>query len=308
MIPRVRNNFIAVVAISIMFFQCEKTIYTYDKTDPVVTVVPTILEVSDFSATIYWETDEACHARIKYGLSSGDYDSVFEVTENRQIHTETITNLQPFMTYYFKIYNWDFADNGPIKTDEQSFKTLHNEHSYIREGWGLYANHDYSGALSMMNQALAINNFNPEIHASLGWVLLRLDSLAQAREKLEFAYYLNPYLPLTLTGKALLAKLDDLPNIVIDYCQLIISREPEWSYAYYPKINIQLVRLLLAEAFVQTNRQSDAQAELDQAWTDNGLDPNIPVTWIVDHVTYNNYETALIAAIKFALSQQFSNV
>ena len=110
-------------------------------------------------------------------------------------------------------------------------------------------------------------------------------------------------MPLVLVGKVLLAQLDGLPDDVITYCQIVISREPEWEYRYNPSININLVRLLLAEAFAQTSQVSNAQKQLDLVWPENGLDPNIAASWVINNETYNDYFPALIAAIHYAMSQ-----
>jgi hypothetical protein len=110
-------------------------------------------------------------------------------------------------------------------------------------------------------------------------------------------------MPLTLAAKALLAQMDGQPDEVIAYCQIILNREPEWEYFHNPSLNIKLVRLLQAEAYVQTNQTTNAQTQLDLVWPDNGLDPNIPDTWVINGETYVDYTLALLAAIHYAISQ-----
>lgn len=283
-------------------FSCEKIVYTNDDTDPVFVVQPSAVGISDTSATLYWETDEACHTEIHYGITT-DYDSVVIETENRQLHTVTLTDLLPKMTYYCQVKVWDFADNGPVESGQFTFTTLPNEFSYLREAWEAYSAQNYTEAASLIDDALAINAHNPEIIASSGWIYLRTDQTAEARQAIETAYQLSPYMPLALAAKALLAQMDGQPEDVITYCQIILNREPEWEYVLNPSLNIKLVRLLQAEAYVQTNQTTNAQTQLDLAWPDNGLDPNIPDTWVINGETYVDYTLALLAAIHYAISQ-----
>jgi len=281
---------------------CEKIVYTTDNTDPAFTVQPTVIELADTSVTLYWETDEACHTEIYYGVTA-KYDSVYAEAENRQLHTVIIKELLPKMTYYYRVRIWDFVDNGPIESDEVNFITLPNEFSYLREAWGKYAEQQYTEAASLIGESLTLNDYNPEIIVTAGWIYLQLNQTDEAREAIETAYQLSPYMPLALAARALMAQMDGLPDDVITYCQIVISREPEWEYHYNPAININLVRLLLAEAYVQNNQVSNAQSQLDLAWSDNGLDPNIAASWVVNSETYNDYVLALLAAIRYALSQ-----
>lgn len=290
------------ILILFVFVSCEKIIYTTDNTDPTITIQPSIIEATDNSVQLYWKTDEACHAEVYYGISEGK-DSVYTDIENRQIHAVILEELLPKMTYNCRVKVWDFVDNGPVESDEFIFTTLPNEFSYLREAWEKYAEQNYTNAAVLIGESLKINDYNPEIIATSGWIFLKNNQTDSARVAIESAYQLSPYMPLALTGRALLAQLDGLPADVITNCQIVISREPEWEYQYNSSINIHLVRLLLAEAFVQTDQSINAQNQLDIAWPDNGLDPNIPASWIVNSESFTDYTLALLAAIYNAIDQ-----
>ena len=288
--------FITVIVIS---FRCEKITYTFDNTKPAISKAPEVISVDDTSATIVFETNEACHFEIKYGTSA-DYDSVFIISENREYHQFTIGALIPYMEYHYKIYVWDFADNGPVKSDDYTFHTLHNVISLVREGWNLYAAGDFSGAQVLMYESYRLNPNRAETVASIGWTQIRLDSLHEARGNFARAYSLNPYLPITLTGLALVAQIDQKPDSAIFYCNQVIGSDPFWVLEHNPVISYKNVRLILAECFFQKGQMANAQRELDLVWEENGLDPSIPSTWVVNGNVYTNYETALIAAINYA--------
>jgi tetratricopeptide (TPR) repeat protein len=289
--------FIIVIVIS---FRCEKITYTFDNTKPAISRAPGVVSVDDTSATIVFETNEACHIEVKYGIST-DYDSVLVISENCEYHQFTIGALTPYMEYHYKIYVWDFANNGPVKSDDYTFHTLHNVISLVREGWNLYAADDFSGAQALMYESYRLNPNRAETVASIAWTQIRLDSLPEARINFARAYSLNPYLPITLTGLALVAQIDQKPDSAIFYCNQVISYDPFWVLEHNPVVSYKNVRLILAECFFQKGQMANAQKELDLVWEENSLDSNIPTTWIVNEISYTNYESALIAAINYAV-------
>jgi len=290
-----------------LFFNCEKITYTFDDTDPQISISPTVTSTTDSTATIYWETNEACHIEVKYGIST-DYDSVYKGEENRELHTVTLSGLIPYTEYHYKVYNWDFADNGPIKSDDLTFHTIHNEYSFLREGWVQYSGGNYSAALSLFYESFNRNPFIPATYAAMGWAQLRLDSLGAARESFATAYLLNPYLNINLAGLAILSMIDNQPENAINYANQVLSNDPEWIYEYNESISNLTMHLILAEAYYQLQQIEKAQYELDIAWPENGLDPNIPATWVIGEQEYESYAEALIAAIIYTANNSGNNV
>lgn len=293
-LPVITLSLIAILSIS-----CEKVVYTFDNTKPRIISGPAVLSVTDGTSTIYWETDEACHAEVRYGTST-KYDSVYKFDENREYHTVTLLSLCPYTQYHYKVYNWDFADNGPAKSEDSTFTTLHNEYSLLREGWSQYSAGNFSAALSLIYESFNRNPFVPATYAAMGWAQLRLDSLDAARESFATAYSLNPYLNITLAGLAVISMIDNQPQNAINYANKVLSNDPEWVYEYAESINYLRIHLILAEAYYQTQQIEKAQSELDFVWPENGLDPNVPTTWIIGEQEYGSYAEALIAAINYA--------
>ena len=284
------------------FYNCEELTYTYDKTDPIISGAPSVTEVTDTNAVIVFETDEPCYSELYFDITT-EFDTFAVDSEYRQLHMINLRNLLPKMTYYYQLKVWDFADNGPVESDINTFTTLENEFSYLREAWEKYADGQFTEALNLINEALSLNDYDPEIIISYGFFLLQTDSFDAARDAIESAYRLSPYMPLVLCGKALLAQADGLPEDVIHYCNIILNRESDWEYRYNSSINTNLVRLFLAEAYVQTNQSEKSQMMLDLVWPDNGLDPNLSASWSVNGQSYNEYTLALLAAIQYAVSQ-----
>ncbi len=289
---------VSVLVILLLLNHCQKTVYTYDDQSPQITSEPVVLETTDSTATIFWEMNEACHAQIKYGKTT-KYDLVYTVTENRQIHTVTLTGLEPYTLYHFKVYNWDFAKNGPVKSDDLTLHTLHNEYSLLREGWRCYTAGQLDSARIFYTEALGRNALLPEIQAAFGWLDLCIGDIDSARKAFAQAYSLNPAEPVTLSGLATLAMIDNNPAQAINYLSQILTVSPTWQYAYYAPLNYKRLRLQLAEAYFQTAQYDKAQQQLDLVWPANGLNPNIPATWKVSGTTYPDYAAALFAAISY---------
>ena len=103
-----RLLFVVAIVIS---FRCEKITYTFDNTKPAISRAPEVISVDDTSATIVFETNEACHAEIKYGIST-DYDSVFIISENIQNEARGM----PVFTYYDGNHNLLDASDRMEKT------------------------------------------------------------------------------------------------------------------------------------------------------------------------------------------------
>lgn len=86
-----------------------------------------VANLSDTSASIYWQTDQAANGFIKAGISNSlnltfrdDRDS--QSPQPRQLHFVTLTNLAPDTTYYYKIASG--ADTFPATP--LTFKTTSN--------------------------------------------------------------------------------------------------------------------------------------------------------------------------------------
>lgn len=280
---------------------CEKVVYTYDDQQPVIVSGPNILSVTDSTAEIYWETDEACHVKIKYGLST-KYDFSLTDQENRELHRLQLTGLAPYTWYHYRLYNWDFAGNGPAKSIDAVFLTEHNEHSFLREGWRCYALGDYDSARFFFKASLARNTIWPETYAAFGWLQIKVDSLDAANQSFLEAYDLNRYLPITLAGRATLSMIDNQPAEAIAYLTPVLEADANWTYTYNEDISWKRLRLILAEAYFQTDNLSQAQDQLNILWPANGLNPDLPVSWKVGTQSYNSYAEAFIAALNYLIA------
>jgi hypothetical protein len=98
-------------------------IWKCDITPPEIISGPTVLDVTQNSAVIFWETDEDSDSVVQYGKTAGQY--AFEETDSTLVreHSITLTNLEPSTTYHFVVWSTDPSGNTVESTDN-TFETL----------------------------------------------------------------------------------------------------------------------------------------------------------------------------------------
>lgn len=94
-----------------------------DFTLPQIISGPSVSQVSQTSAVIFWETDEASNSLVKYDYRSEKYGSVIEDSNLVKEHCLNLTNLEPTTTYHFMVESRDYSGNRAISRD-LSFETL----------------------------------------------------------------------------------------------------------------------------------------------------------------------------------------
>jgi len=298
MIQRALRPLTLLSLLALFGLNCEKTIYTTDTEWPSFAVRPHVSAVTDTSVTIVFRTNEACRFLLQLGVTT-DYDTALADSELAETHQVHLNQLESWTSYHYRVAIYDAEDNGPVFSADSTFRTLHNEWSYLREGWKAFATQYYGGARDFFNLARTLNPTNAEILTALAWVQIKDDSLAAALQRLHEIRQYYPFLPVALTAEAYIRLLQDSVQQTIDLCQSVLTGQPEWSYPLNPHIGYPLLRFMLAQAYFHLELFAQAQAQLDLIWPANGLDPNWPATWQVNGQDYSAYELALIAAISY---------
>jgi len=103
---------------------------TPDTSAPQFTTPPTVTGVSQTSAIIEWDTDEAATSLLQYGTAAesadavwGGYPSELNSVELKTSHSVTLTNLIEDTEYLVMVGSEDALSNGPTTSIETSFKT-----------------------------------------------------------------------------------------------------------------------------------------------------------------------------------------
>ncbi|MBI5183807.1 MAG: fibronectin type III domain-containing protein, partial [Nitrospinae bacterium] len=93
-----------------------------DVTPPVISDVA-VLDITDTTAIVTWDTDEPSDSVVEFGSTSGEYTDSISDTTLVTLHSQKLTDLTPDTTYYFIVKSADSSGNS-IENQEHSFKTL----------------------------------------------------------------------------------------------------------------------------------------------------------------------------------------
>lgn len=94
-----------------------------DTTPPTIISSPTVSQVTQTSAVICWETDEASDSLVKSDNRSGEYGTVTEDPSLVKEHCLNLTNLDPGTTYHFAVESRDSGGNK-VGSRDLYFETL----------------------------------------------------------------------------------------------------------------------------------------------------------------------------------------
>jgi len=93
-----------------------------DTTPPVITVGPTLIGLSDTTATIYWETDEEADGYGEIYIDTNWVTADSHLTFLLE-HTATVIWLEPSTSYPFRVRSTDSLDNGPTYSESDLLTT-----------------------------------------------------------------------------------------------------------------------------------------------------------------------------------------
>lgn len=280
---------------AIALFNCERTVYYHDRTEPGFTYAPNYSKVTDSTASIIWITDEACKSCIYHTFyENSELPDSINFDEFRQEQSYKMENLWPNVKYYCLVKIVDFYDNGPVFSDTLLFRTLSNE---ISSAW------DQINANKLENAEEILANytdFSNKARFTRAWLEFRQSNVETAKSLMEKIYSDYPgFLP-NLAGLVVINHLQLNYDEVKLYSTKLLNINPTWNFVYTrADLNYKYLRLMLSEAYLNTGFTEYAQDQLDIVFPDNGLDPDLSDTWIVDSETYGNYESALIALINY---------
>lgn len=91
------------------------TLFAADQSAPSISAVE-VVDVTETSVTVTWETDEEADSAINYGLQP-DYGIVRVPVAERTTHSITLDNLEPGRVYYFRVVSADDSGNQGISAD-----------------------------------------------------------------------------------------------------------------------------------------------------------------------------------------------
>jgi phosphodiesterase/alkaline phosphatase D-like protein len=83
---------------------------------PVITQGPTVVASTTSSLTIEWQTDESGNSKLNFGTTADDLNSEEVDGTNVTAHKTVVTNLDPGITYAYKVASTDASGNGATES------------------------------------------------------------------------------------------------------------------------------------------------------------------------------------------------
>jgi hypothetical protein len=93
---------------------CREETWKCDVTPPAITSGPTVSAVTQTSASIWWNTDEASDSVVKFGRYAGLYEDKVSSTKLTQTHVVALSALTPSTTYHYVVQSADASGNTVV--------------------------------------------------------------------------------------------------------------------------------------------------------------------------------------------------
>ena len=281
-------------------FCCEKEVIKVkeDTIPPIITSGPEILQVTDFSSTIFWITDEPCSVQVKYAISTSSDTITQPDSEFRQNHLITLTNLNPNTIYNYKTVNFDVSGNI-TESNTYTFTTEIDRGNLLSYGWDAFENGYFLQAAGYFDRYIQLDSLNAECFTGLGWSIMRIDSLDSSITSFNNALNINEEYIDALAGLvlALYKKGEDLS--VTLFGEQVLLQDSVYVFEHDTSFNYEDIHLTLADSYNLLGMREDAQIQVDFIFPENGLVPDDSASWVVDNITYSTYEEALTAVIEY---------
>lgn len=149
--------------------------------------------------------------------------------------------------------------------------------SLTDEGWDLFEQGNYAGAIGKFNGAVALDVMYAEAYEGLGWSYAKLDSLPRALANLELCIARGMTTADPYAGKAPVLRDMDPPQYAnaITAAGTALSKSATYEFAHYEEFDYRDLHMIRAQCYYALNQFTQAKAEVD-ALGGTALDPNSP--------------------------------
>ena len=149
------------------------------------------------------------------------------------------------------------------------------------EGWELFAQEDYNGALAKFDEALELLTEHPDANHGRAWTLAFLGQFNEARFTIVLAKDLDQDNPDVWAGGAFIYSVLDNPDEVVFWAESAlmwnaeISGGTSWIFTKRSTITHLHLRWVLAEAYLNRGSYSQCAGQLDiiESGVEHSVDP-----------------------------------
>lgn len=270
---------------------------------PAIIDGPQAVDVGTNTARIIWKTDESSYSLVYYGTASGVYSDSVKKEEADTLHSVLLQGLNSNTRYFYRVESGNEA--GKVQSEEHQFTTQMSFSDLVQAAWEAYENGDFRTAISRFLEIIELHAYWADAYNGLGWCYAspQIDSLNKAQNYFDQALAKKPSLVPAYAGRGFVHLALNQYNKAIADFKKVLELDANFVFEHDASVNVQDVRLGLAEAFFYRQQFSLAQEQVDILEPDNGLNPGDSSTWNVGGVQYPTYEAALLALIEYLKSK-----
>jgi tetratricopeptide (TPR) repeat protein len=290
---------ILIIGSGLLWYSCSPE---EDKTEIQIVNGPTTDLIAPTQVLIYWETDIPGNSIVDYGNTT-DVDLTFTDDEERQFHNVLLSGLTAKIRYYYQVTSISLVIDAGASSELSEFMTGENEESITQNGWIWFAQNEMDSATFYFNQALSQNDEYGWAFIGLGWVQLRQGELLEALSNFNTGLTFDPTILDGRVGRAGINLSFNAYDNVISDGNYVLNTDGNYVFEYDETVDYRDVHIFLAQAYYAKGDFESVQAHCNILDPNNGLDPAMPSSWVVNGVTYGTYLEALLGLIQYLVLQ-----
>ena len=289
--------FSVLAALFLFTINCEKEVIKVidDKDLPIIETAPSIIALSDTTATIFWETDEPCSVRVFYGLISSQDTLVQSDSEFRQIHVITLENLLLSSEYFYKTASTDVAGNVTM-TAASTFITSADTANFLQYAWEKFSEGSYLESLEYFQQYHSFNPEEPDALTGTGWCYSKIDSLDPAISAFDEVLETDGlYVPALMGISVSYYKNEDYFS-TIQYCEELFLVDSLYTFQHDSAYSPQLIRFITLDSYSTLNMTDEAIYYINNYFSGFYINSEDSL-WIIGDSTYVEIEDAVSVTV-----------
>ncbi len=289
--------FFVLAALFLFTINCEKEVIKVkdDKIQPVIVTTPSIIDISDTSATIFWETDEPCSVQVFYGLVSSQDTLVQSDAEFRQIHVITLENLQLSLEYFYLTTSADVAENV-TSTASSAFTTTADTANFLQYAWDRFSEGSYLQSLDYFQQYYSFNPEEPDALAGAGWCYLKIDSLDPAISTFDEVLETDELYVSALMGISVSYYKNDDYFSTIQYCEELLLADSLYTFQHDSAYTPQLIKFIALDSYSTLNMTDEAVYYINNYFAGFYINSEDSL-WTIGDYTYVEIEAAVSVTV-----------
>ena len=289
--------FFVLATLFLFTINCEKEVIKVkdDKIQPVIVTTPTIIDISDSSATIFWETDEPCSVQVFYGLVSSQDTLVQSDAELRQIHVITLENLLLSSEYFYLTASADVAGNV-TSTAGSAFTTTADTANFLQYAWDRFSEGLYPESLDYFQQYYSFNPEEPDALAGAGWCYLKIDSLDPAISAFDEVLETDELYVSALMGISVSYYKNDDYFSTIQYCEELLLADSLYTFQHDLAYTPQLIRFITLDSYSTLNMIDEAIYYINNYFSGFYINSEDSL-WTIGDSTYVEIESAVSVTV-----------